>query len=353
MDDFHSFLEHHEKINPVVPVCPVFGICGGCQLQDVPYEEELALKSQYIRHLFGDRASRIDPIVPSPSPYQYRSRLDMKMLQMKSGQIVMGFSPVGRYRVVEVESCPIAMKAVSDFLPELKRLASARLPAKYRNANLTVKTGDDGRVCWGGVGRRSMRLTPDQYLWTEVRGRRIHFSLETFFQANLGILPRLMDAIEGLGVLGPDQVLWDLYGGVGLFSVALADKVRHAVLIEENVHSIVCARYNIAANRLANLEVIPGRVEEVFPSLLAHQADGPVTAMIDPPRAGLSPGIAEMIAAENTIRDLVYLSCNPVSLIRDADILMACGWRIEGVIPLDFFPRTRHIETLVHFRQKR
>ena len=191
----------------VTPRCPLFGQCGGCQYQDLPYDEQLRIKERRVRELFltafpGMDPAVFEPMVPSPKQYHYRCRLDMKFLKTRSQECFMGFTPVTHPRgACEAAACPLALEPISDFLPELKRQAMARIPLKYRNANLVVKSGDDGRVCWGGIGRRSLRQDEADYLWTEVEGRRVYFSLDTFFQANLSILPAVMQRIRGLGVL--------------------------------------------------------------------------------------------------------------------------------------------------------
>ena len=259
----------------------------------------------------------------------------------------MGFSPTGKNRVVSAAACPIAMTVISDFLPELKRQAVARLPAKYRNANLVVKAGEDGRVCWGGIGRRSLRMNEEDYLWTTVRGRRIHYSLDTFFQANLSILPVLLEHILNLGVLGPDISFFDLYGGVGLFGIALADQVKEVILIEENVYATRCAAYNAAVSRCDGFTIITDRIENVSLTQAAGGEPSRQVAIIDPPRKGLDQQVAAVLAAEKPFQHLMYLSCQMDSLARDLQIFLEQKWCIDRIIPFDFFPKTHHLETLV------
>ncbi len=341
---------------PVEPVCPVFGTCGGCQFQDIAYDDELRLKERYIQKLLLESGladpSAIRPIVASPKVYGYRSRMDLKLLRIKSGEMFMGFSPTRGYHVVEVEGCPISMKEISRFLPELRREAMKKMPLKYRNANLTVKAGSDGRVVWGGIGRRSLRLPPEDYLWVELAGKRIFYSLETFFQANLSILPRLIETILTLEGLDAQTVFLDLYGGVGLFGVSVADSVEKVVLIEENVHSVRCARHTLEFNGIKNMEVVEGRMEDAFGVLSGAIDPGKTVAMIDPPRAGLGP-VAQTLSRGEPFKALLYLSCNPETLMSDLKtILEPGGYEVRTVIPFDLFPRTRHLETLAVLKPK-
>ncbi|MCA9394165.1 MAG: class I SAM-dependent RNA methyltransferase [Candidatus Omnitrophica bacterium] len=332
------------------PRCPYFGECGGCLYQDVPYQEELRRKEEILREILQEALPAQDlsirPVEASPREYHYRHRLDLRLLKTREQKIFVGFSPKDRFGVVDVEQCPIAMGAVSDFIPELKRQAAAVLPSEYRLANLVVRCGDEGRVHWGGIGKRSLRQQPEDYLWTEVNGLKVYYALDTFFQANLSILPRLFEVIRRMPVWSPDVTFLDLYGGVGLFCMGLSGRYGRAVLIEDSKNSIQLAHYNVLKHRLNDITVIESRVEDVLDKVLT-ELTGPAVAMIDPPRAGLSAEARAMLnAAGGRIGQLLYLSCQPEALGRDLREL-AGTWRVREIIPFDFFPKTRHLETLV------
>ena len=335
------------------PLCSVFGTCGGCQYQDISYEEELRIKNEFLRDLLARAGmladpSVLDPVVPSPRIYHYRSRLDLRLLKTGDQNVFVGFTARDRKQLVEIGACPIAMPAVSDFLPELKRLASEKLPVKYRNANLVVKTGDDGRVHWGGIGRRSLKMAEDDFFWTEVDGRRIHYGLDSFFQANLSILPELFRRIRAMGILSSRTRLYDIYGGVGLFGICLGAEVGEVLLLEENIHAVTTARYNARYNGFTNFFFYEGRMEDhavVFAGITS-----PSVAVIDPPRNGLSPSACDLLCAA-AFDHLLYLSCNPQSMTRDLSRFLESGWQILKIIPFDFFPRTKHIETLIQLRR--
>lgn len=335
----------------ISPVCPVFGECGGCQYQDIPYEDELLLKEEKIKTLLKAALFLPDevfePMIPSPKQYHYRSRLDMTMRQTRQFGVLMGFSSMGHSHVVETGSCAIAMENVSMFLPELKRQAEAKLTPKHRNANLTIKTGDQGQVFWGGIGRGSLRMNETDYLWTEVSGKRIFYSLDTFFQANLSILPLVVEKIKGLRLMDRSTIFYDLYGGVGLFSLCFVDDAARVVLVEESVHSVKLAKFNCAHHHLTTMTIHEGRVGNVLPLLPPFAQDQRHVAMIDPPRQGMDPKEAQLLAGMKGFDALMYLSCKPEALVRDLKIFSDGGWRVEKVIPFDFFPRTQHQETLV------
>jgi tRNA/tmRNA/rRNA uracil-C5-methylase (TrmA/RlmC/RlmD family) len=343
-----------DGLKKISPLCPVFYECGGCQYQDISYDDELHLKEAHLKSLFQDNFNLSDdifrPILASPQEYYYRNRLDLKLVQTKSKEVFIGFSPKSRHRLIPVESCPIARHSISNFIPSLNMQAKAKVTEKYRQANLVVRTGDDGRVFWGGIGRRSLELQAEDYLWTEILGKRIFYSLDTFFQANLFIVPEFIKQLRALDIWDAQSVFYDLYGGVGLFGVCVYDLVGKVVLIEEVQASLKLARHNVAYHKFENFFIHDGRVEDVLPSLVGHMPQAKNIVMVDPPRAGLSEATIAMLNSVENVNHLLYLSCNPQSLLENCKSLKD-HWSIRIVLPLDFFPRTQHLETLVLFEK--
>jgi len=336
----------------IIAPCPVFGECGGCFYQNIPYEEELKGKEAKLKSLLKETLALGDdlfePIVPSPKPYHYRNRLDLKLLRTRKKEIFMGFSPREGRRMIPVDACPIADERISAFIPELKTQVMAKLPEKYRLANIVVRNGENGRVLWGGIGRGSCQLQEEDYFWVDIHGRKIYYSLDTFFQANLSILPRLFERLKAFDFWSEQEIsFYDLYGGVGLFGIGLADKVKKVFLIEECQASLRLARYNVRVHHFQNFEVVEGRVEDKLPVLLQGSPGGHQVAFIDPPRAGLSPSALRLLASAKNLNYLFYLSCNPEALARDLTCFVNQGWKVKRIMPFDFFPKTRHLETLV------
>lgn len=340
-----------EPLTAARPLCPVFAECGGCAYQDLPYPQELRLKEEHVKHLIRQHISVsedcFEMIVASPKPYRYRNRIDLNLMRTHDQKILIGFTPKSGHGVVPVDDCPIADETIGGFIPVLKDRLTTNLPPKYRRANIVVRTGDNGKVFWGGIGRRSCQLNPADYLWTEIEGKKIFYSLDTFFQANLSILPKLFQRIGAFDIWDTKPVLYDLCAGVGLFSIVLFDRLCKAVLLEESPLATKLARYNVSYHHLARSGITTGRMEDALPPLLAQESDtAPKVAVVDPPRAGLSPKALEILIHARAFHQLFYLSCNPAALARDLAGFVNAGWHIEKIMPFDFFPKTKHIETL-------
>ncbi len=338
-------------MNKVEPLCPVFGICGGCEYQDIAYEDELRVKEAGLKELFQMElavgGSLFEPILSSPKSYHYRHRLDLSLHKTRQGTVIGLYDREGK-RVVGIDGCSIADEKISDFIPQLKAQALEKLPSEYRTATLTVKTSDDGRVHWGGIGRRSLQQKEEDYLWVELCGKKIYFSLETFFQANLSILPSVIEKIQALPIWNKEASFYDLYSGVGLFGLLLADRVKQVVMIEESPHSDKLAQYNIEQHKLSHVTAHCGETEKLFEEFISKEAEKNAVVMVDPPRKGLQEKARLILnKSHSKISSLIYLSCHPESLMNDLKELVTFGWKVGRVMPLDFFPKTVHLETLV------
>ncbi len=333
-------------MSDIIPPCPVYGECGGCQYQHLDYQAELQEKERLIREVLALPADLFVPIIPSPKEYQYRHRVDLRMHRHPEKGIVIGFCPPGRRRVLEITQCPIARGEISNFIPQLKEEAIAKFPQKYKVANLVVRCGEEGKVYWGGIGEGSLKMKEADYLWAQVGDKRIHYAMESFFQGNLSILPAVMKELRALNVWTKRGVFFDLYGGVGLFGLCMADLVDKVIHIEENQVASGIARYNALYNKVYNFEVYGGQVESVIPRLIHGYQDQHKIVMVDPPRAGLSRPSIDLLNSLTSVDHLFYLSCHPNSLKEDLGSLSA-HWQVERIIPFDFFPKTKHVETFV------
>ena len=190
-------------------------------------------------------------------------------------------------------------------------------------------------------------MKEEDYFWTTVKGRKIFYALDTFFQANLSILEKIVSKIESLIEWQGDTIFLDLYSGVGLFGIALADRAKEVVMIESGCDSVKLAHYNVQHHKLNRVKILEGQVEILLPEVLKELNGKPSVALIDPPRAGLAGSAIETLGQAKDLHSLFYLSCSPESLARDLKHLSRVGWQVRKIMPFDFFPRTRHLETLV------
>jgi 23S rRNA (uracil1939-C5)-methyltransferase len=183
-----------------------------------------------------------------------------------------------------------------------------------------------------------------------INGLRYEFSPTTFFQGNALLLETLI--AEALADYKGRTAI-DLYAGVGLFTLPLAQRFDHVISVESGREAMHYLRQNIAANNMANVEYNEARVEQWLGEFVAQRSDNeaPIDLLLlDPPRAGAADAI-EAIICLHAAR-IVYVSCDPTTMARDLRHLLDGGYALERVTGLDLFPQTYHVETVAHMRRK-
>lgn len=318
--------------------CPVFGECGGCQLQHMRYEAQVAAKEAIVREQLR-RIGHLDeavvrPMVGAADPWAYRNHLRFSTGK-KWGDV--GFISRRGRGLLKIESCPIADPWVNELLPELQGKGSGLHQIQVRHS------AETGSYLIGPQVPNLARASGQKSYVEELGGRRFQVSAAAFFQVNHAQAEQMVRLVgEALPARG--RLLVDGFAGVGTFAAIFADRFDRVIAIEESHSATRDAEVNLAG--LANVEMRAGKVEAILPEL----EERPDAILLDPPRPGCYPSVLQAII-EFRPASVVYVSCNPATLARDLRILVDGGYRLEHVTPLDMFPQTGHIECvakLVH-----
>ena len=187
-----------------------------------------------------------------------------------------------------------------------------------------------------------MVLAGDDFTVQEVGGRPFRVTAGSFFQVNTPMAAAMVEQVLRLLPPGEEDVVLDLYCGVGLFTAFLAPLVREVIGVELSLPA--CADYIVNLDEFDNVSLYEGAVEQVLPEL----KQTPTLAIVDPPRAGLERAALDALAALHP-RKIVYVSCDPATLARDAKRLLEAGYTLEEFTPFDLFPQTYHIESISLF----
>jgi len=308
----------------MTPRCPSFTLCGGCEWQHLPYTEQVRLKSEHVRSHLTRIGKFIDPNVlpclPSPQPYGYRNHA--RLQRTPTGAI--GYRAARSHEVVAVAACPILEPALEE---TVQRLAVAP-PASATSDEIQVRV--------------AMPLQIGAYTY--------HFAPDAFFQANTTIAAQLVTAVlQALALQGNEQVL-ELYCGGGLFTIPMAAAGAAVLGVEANAAAITDAQANAAlagVNEQVTLLTAPVEAALLQPMIQAHNWDAIV---LDPPRVGVAPAALAALLPLSAPK-LVYVSCDPATLARDARMLCDNGYRLSYAQPFDMFPQTHHVETLALFER--
>jgi 23S rRNA (uracil1939-C5)-methyltransferase len=313
------------------PPCPHFGVCGGCDLQHLDDVLQSDLKAAAVRETLkrlGGVASSVPIELIRGAAWAYRQRAQVHTAGAE-GEIHVGFHARRGSEVVPVETCPVLVPELESFLP---RLVESLPTAPPRRIDLLV--GDAGEL---SSAPRAAGL-PQQEVSIAVGRYRYELDARCFFQAHRELLPRLVQE-----VVGPwkGQQAFDLYAGVGLFSLPLAMNYGRVLAVEGDGVAGRFLRRNARRERLEGLDFEHSAVESWIDRLPAA-AD---RVIVDPPRTGLTRRTSEQIARQRPLR-LTYVSCHAATLARDLKIL-APGLAVERITLFDLFPQTGHMETVV------
>lgn len=288
-----------------VPPCPYYQTCGGCQYQHLTYAEELRWKENQVRETFRRLAKipeiPLQPIIPCPSPYGYRNRITVH----SNGQQI-GFHQAGSSELVDIDQCLLADPAVNETLKHLR--ATRPTPGHY--------------------SLRHPSLPPSAFF--QINQPLLEILTETVVQACAGSATRL---VEG-------------YCGGGFFTRRLAASFREVIAIEND------ARALRDAERLGLTHVTwhCGRVEDFLHGALQSGGGESTVVLVDPPREGLGD-LARRALLDYPVQQVVYVSCDPATLARDAKALQEI-YRLESVQPIDLFPRTAQIECVTKWQKR-
>lgn len=359
----------------VAPRCPHFGICGGCQQQHASEPLQQRSKSASLQRLIS-RETGLDIIpesVISGPEYGYRRRARLGLqFQPKQQQLVMGFRKSGSNDLVPIKACPVLAPALASLLQPLHEcLAEMKAVRRLGHAELVLadngpvlvlrhldplKEQDLARLHNFSAQHRVMLYLQgnedelvklcDEVPFYQVDGLRLFFSPRDFIQVNDAVNQQMVaQALEWLEVESTDRVL-DLFCGMGNFTLPLAKRAKQVVGVEGVATLVANGLYNAQINALNNVEFFQHNLEDDV-TRQPWAKLGFDKVLLDPARAGAA-GVMDHIV-KLAPQKVVYVSCNPTTLARDSQILIAAGYRMERVRMLDMFPHTGHLESMALF----
>lgn len=377
-----------EAPSRVRPRCPSFGICGGCSLQHLSAEGQLAEKQdallQSLARLGGVSAERLlPPLSGSAWGYRRRARLAVRDVP-KKGRVLVGFREQGRPYVADMNECHTLHPEIAALIPRLSELIG-RLSIRARLPQVEATVADNAvalvfRVLSAPSSAdlehlRSFAMREELRLFLQPGGPDslaalqgtadpddLHYSLSAwnlelrfgpvdFIQVHAEINRMMIDQAMGLLEPGPTDRVLDLYCGIGNFTLPAARRAGEVLGLEGAGSAVRRAEANARMNGIANARFVEA-------DLAGAGAEGAWTrerfdlALLDPPRSGAAPLLPALSCVGP--RRIVYVSCHPGTLARDAGILVReHGYRLEAAGVMDMFPQTSHVESMALFTHDR
>ncbi|QKJ88462.1 23S rRNA (uracil(1939)-C(5))-methyltransferase RlmD [Paramixta manurensis] len=359
----------------VTPLCPHFSVCGGCQQQHASQALQQRSKARWLAHLLSRETGREVPIdeVLSDGAWQYRRRARLGLnYQAKSRRLQMGFRQAASAELVDITQCPILKPELNALLMPLRACLS-ELRAVRRLGHVELVQADNGPLLvlrhldalhaedrqklerFSHQHRVALFLAPDSETLEQVNGEmpfyqvddlRLTFSPRDFIQVNEAVNQQMVaKALAWLDIQSDDRIL-DLFCGMGNFTLPLAKRAQNVVGVEGVTALVNKGAYNAGVNYLKNVAFFHANLEEDV-TRQPWAAQGFTKVLLDPARAGAA-GVMQHITKLAPHR-VVYVSCNPTTLARDSQTLLAAGYQLERVAMLDMFPHTGHLESMVLF----
>lgn len=340
------------KISPsrIESPCPYFKECGGCDLLDLSYEDTLKYKKEKLESIFSKYANintNIE-IIPSDNTLSYRNKITLKVVNSK-----IGYYHSSTHKLVEINNCLLAEKAIENIIPELKYLnvknGEITLRSNYNDELLIIintKENCNPNIIplkknhkIAGIILNDKVLNGESKFIDIINHKLFNVSYDSFFQVNRSICSKLFQLIEEY--TKDSKVLLDLYCGVGTLGIASNSSVEKAYGIEIVKNAILNAITNSKINKKNNIYYMLGDVGECLPKI----KDTIDTIIVDPPRAGLDDKTKETILKLKPYK-IIYVSCDPMTLSRDLKELTKY-YNVKIVKGLDMFPYTHHCESII------
>jgi 23S rRNA (uracil1939-C5)-methyltransferase len=378
----------------VNPICPIFDRCGGCQIMHLSYDEQLDIKERRVRSAFerigGFSGVLVEKIIPSPRDLHYRNKITLPVV-WQGGEKVIGLYAKGSHDVVPLSHCYIHLKEGEQIFSSLKEKLSkaSGITAFDQNRRLgylkhiairTAEHSGESLVIFLTTGKVSevlidfakslMESNPSivgvlqgilpkdrntvfadhyhtivgrGYLEESFGGYALTIRGASFFQVNSLQAERLYSTAIEQANLNENDVVLDAYSGIGILTMMIARKARHVMGIEIAGSSIADAKKNGTVNGVFNIDWFEGLTQTLISKVPFYNK-----VLLNPPRGGCEPSVLEAITTSKAER-IVYISCDPATLARDAAYLKTLGWALVKVLPFDMFPQTMHVESIATF----
>ncbi|MCD8916074.1 23S rRNA (uracil(1939)-C(5))-methyltransferase RlmD [Staphylococcus simulans] len=389
-----------ESKDRVEPPCVYYDKCGGCQLQHLDYQAQLEMKRNQVVNLFHRKgkftSTPINETIGMMNPWNYRNKSQIPVGQNNDDAPIMGFYRQRSHDIIDMEECLIQdsiqnqlMRMIRALLTEhnvsiydekrkegLLRHVIIRVGytsrevmvvfvtngKKFKQAKAMIKQMVEAVPNIKSViqninethsnvimGKKSKTLYGKDEITDELDSVEFEISDQSFYQINASQTVKLYNnALEYAGLTGEETVL-DTYCGIGTIGLYMAEQAKHVYGVEVVPAAIEDAKKNAKLNGYDNTTFVCGKAESVIMDW-KQQGIQPDVVMVDPPRKGCDEQFLRTLLELNPKR-IVYISCNPSTQQRDAHIL-AEGYELKEITPVDMFPQTTHIETVALFERK-
>ena len=325
--------------NRIKPKCRYCDTCGGCQLQHITYDNQIKYKEMYLNELFKSLNIKIEAIELS-SQFNYRNKIKFQV----NNEI--GLYKMNSNEIVKIEKCEIANENINKKIKYINKLNMDGIDniiiKSFDEKVMLVINGDENKINIDDIYNSfdsiyiNNNLAKGKRIIAQINNIKYLISPNSFFQVNIEVASKMFNYIKEICNYLKSKNVIDLYCGCGSISIYISSIVNYVYGIEINEDSIKDANKNKLLNNINNVDFECNTSDNI------NINDKYDTLIVDPPRSGLSKKIINKVLS-STIKNIIYVSCDPITLKRDLELLSE-KYKIKSIKPFDMFPNTYHIE---------
>ena len=328
-------------VNRIKTKCKYYGICGGCQLEHINYQDELEYKKNYLNDIFKVLDIKIDKIV-SDNDYGYRNKVTLKVDNNR-----IGYNKLNSNEIISIDKCLIADNLINEKIKYLeyidKNKVNEIIIKSFSNKVMLVLNGEKNIDISKLINHYDTiyinnKLVSGNKMITTINSIKYYIAPNSFFQVNSNIAEKMFNYIKDICKKNNASRVIDLYCGCGSISLIIADIVDYVYGVELNKQSIIDANENKLLNNISNVEFKCDTTDNI------EDINDFDNMIVDPPRNGLSKKVINKILSSN-IKNIIYVSCDPITLKRDL-LLLKDKYNIVNITTFDMFPNTYHVENV-------
>ncbi len=337
----------------ITSACPYYDKCGGCQISHITHKAQLDFKKEKMRNIFSRYLDmEISPKIISVNEYNYRNKV---VFHIKDGKL--GFYEDGTNKLIKIDNCLLLDERINNLIPLFNSL-----DLTYVEKIMVRVTSKEVMVVFYGfidkvdvlkeyvssiilVNIKEKLLYGKSYIKEEVNGLKFIISYNSFFQVNTKAMVRLYDKVLKYANLTKEDDVLDLFCGTGTIGIYLSKYCKSVLGVEIVEEAIKDANINKELNNVDNISFICGDVDRVI-----NEKFNQNVLVVDPPRSGLNKNTKNVIL-NNGFDRIVYVSCDPMTLVRDLKDLSS-KYEFKEITLVDMFPNTYHVESVSLLERK-
>ena len=377
--------------------CPVAKKCGGCQLQNMSYPEQLSYKQAKVIRLLG-KFCRVNEIIGMENPYNYRNKVQAAFGMTRGGKIISGVYQSKSHRIVCIDECRLEDKKADEIIVTIRNMmkhyrmipynedtgfgflrhvlvkrgftsgeimvvlvtGTPMFPGKNAFIKELLKKHPEITTIIQNINREHTSLVlgnTEKVLYGKgtiedtLCGCIFRISAKSFYQINPVQTEKLYSTAIDYAELTGEETVIDAYCGIGTIGIIAAQKAKEVIAVEVNKDAVFDAKNNARRNDTQNIKFYCDDAGKFMTKMAADGKSADVVFM-DPPRAGSDEAFLSSVVTLNP-KKVVYVSCNPETQERDLKYLIKNGYKVKKIQPVDMFPHTSHVETVVLLSQRK